>query len=227
MYGTLVDIRTDEYSQKFRQRYLKYLERRFGAGGAFFGEYFSALSSYTGFAEPDIVQVLHRAITASGGNLTFAEAEEAALKFRKLSTFKLGLYRGVKRLLKTLKERGAEVYLLSNAQAVFTVYELKKLGIYSFFDGVELSSDFGQKKPSGEFFGRLVDKYSLDPAKTVFVGNDISCDIVPSRAQGMYAVYIKSAISPAEDTLERAETVANFVAESFSAAAEHLISKLN
>ncbi|MDE6614724.1 MAG: HAD-IC family P-type ATPase, partial [Clostridia bacterium] len=30
-----------------------------------------------------------------------------------------------------------------------------------YFDGVELSSDFGKKKPSAEFFGQLTDKYLL------------------------------------------------------------------
>ena len=226
LYGTLVDISTDEHSPEFKKSYLKYLTKRFGADDSFFDKFFTALSSYKGFEEPDIVQVLHAAVTASGGKMTRAEAEEASLKFRKLSTHRLRLYRGVKRLLRALKKSGAKLYLLSNAQSIFTVYELKKLGICGYFDGIELSSDFGEKKPSPNFFKFITDKYSLDISETVFTGNDISCDIIPSKAQGMYAVYIKSAISPADDNLTQAQSIADFVTDgAFSIVAEHLVAK--
>ena len=228
LYGTLVDIRTDEHSYRFKKNFSRYLTKRFGADDSFFDKFYTALSSYAGFEEPDIVQILHGAVTASGGAMTEREAEEASLKFRKLSTHKLRLYSGVKRLLRALKKRGAKLYLLSNAQSVFTVYELKKLGIYKFFDGIELSSDFGEKKPSPNFFKHVLDKYSLNPTQTVFTGNDIACDIIPSKGQGMYSVYVKSAISPESDDVERARALADFVAVgAFSEVAKHLISKIN
>ena len=224
MYGTLVDIRTDEFSCKFQQKYLKYLSKKFGADGSFFRHFFEELAEFSGFEEPDIVRILCGAVAASGGSITESEGEEAALKFRKLSTHKLKLYRGVKRLLNALKSQGKKLYLLSNAQSVFTVYELKKLGLYNYFDGIELSSDFGEKKPSPAFFEHALKKYSLNPAQTVYTGNDISCDIVPSKAAGLYAVYIKSAISPADDDLESAQKLANFATdEGFSAVSKHLI----
>lgn len=224
LYGTLVDIRTDEHSRKFQQQYSRYISKRFGADGSFFEKFFAMLSEYSGVREPDIVLILRDAVAASGGNITQSEGEEAALEFRKLSTHRLKLYRGVKGLLNTLKARGKKLYLLSNAQSVFTVYELKKLGLYDRFDGIELSSDFGEKKPSPAFFKSLVDKYSLNLSQTVYTGNDILCDIAPSKEAGMYAVYIKSAISPAEDSLERAQKLADFATDGgFSAVSKHLI----
>ena len=227
LYGTLIDIRTDEHSHKFQQKYSKYISKNFGADSSFFEKLFAMLSAYSGFEEPDIVRVLCNAVTASGGSITQSEAEEAALKFRKLSTHKLKLYRGAKRLLKDLKKRGANIYLLSNAQSVFTVYELKKLGIYGCFDGIELSSDFGEKKPSPRFFTHIADKYSLNLSETVYTGNDIACDIIPSKNAGMYAVYIKSAISPAQDALDKAQKLADFATDKkFSAVANHLIAIL-
>lgn len=225
LYGTLVDIRTDEHSRKFTQKYSKYVSKNFGADGTFFENFFATLSAFSDLEEPDIVSVLQSAVKASGGKITDIEAEEAALKFRKLSTHKLKLYRGVKTLLKSLKRRGVKLYLLSNAQAVFTVYELKKLGLYGYFDGIELSSDFGEKKPSPNFFKHIVDKYSLDISKTVYTGNDIACDVIPSKEAGMYAVYIKSAISPAEDSFSKAQQLANFATDgNFGVIARHLIS---
>lgn len=222
LYGTLVDIRTDESSQKFKDKYLKYI-KKFGADGTFFDNFFAMLAKFGESEEPDMSAVLRNAVEASGGSIAGLE-EEAMLKFRRLSTHKLKLYRGVEGLLSELKRRGAKLYLLSNAQAVFTVYELKKLGIYGCFDGIELSSDFGKKKPSPEFFDYLIKKYSLNPSETVFTGNDIFCDIEPSKKAGMYAVYINSAISPAEDTLADAKRKADFACDSFCAAEKHLIS---
>ena len=224
LYGTLVDIRTDEGSQKFKIKYSEYISKKSGCDGTFFEKFFALLSTYTGFREPDIVKVLISAVEESGGKITEKAAEEAALKFRRLSTHRLRLYRGVKKLLKELKKRGAKLYLLSNAQAVFTNYELKKLGIYSYFDGIELSSDFGEKKPSPSFFKHITDKYALNVSETVFTGNDISCDIVPAKAAGMYAVYIKSSISPAGDDIAKARKIADYAVEnSFSAVAGHLL----
>ena len=222
LYGTLVDIRTDEHSQKFKAKYLKYI-KNFGADGSFFEKFSGLLSTFSDCDEPDIVQVICNAVEASGGSITEGEAVKAALIFRKLSTHKRKLYRGVKGVLKKLKGRGAKLYLLSNAQAAFTVYELKKLGIYGYFDGIELSSDFGKKKPSPEFFSNLIQKYSLSVKETVFTGNDLACDIIPSKDMGMYAVYVKTAISPAKDSLLKAQPLADFATDDTSVAYRHLI----
>ena len=47
--------------------------------------------------------------------------------FRILSTEYIRLYDGAKELLAALRETGKKVYLLSNAQRIFTAYELKLL----------------------------------------------------------------------------------------------------
>lgn len=216
LYGTLVDIRTDEYSQNFKNKFLKYATEKYGCNNTFFDEFDQILNTYTHFAEPNIVKAIHSAVLSSGGTITEEEAFKAALKFRKLSTHRLCLYRGAKALLKSLKRRGAKLYLLSNAQAAFTVYELKKLNIYSYFDGIQLSSDFGERKPSPNFFKHLISEYNLNVCQTVFIGNDINCDIVPAKSAGMCAVYIKSSISPASDSLAEGRQIADYAFENFA-----------
>lgn len=49
--------------------------------------------------------------------------------FRILSIRYLKLYDGVIELLELLKEKDRNIYLLSNAQRIFTLYEMKLLGI--------------------------------------------------------------------------------------------------
>ena len=69
-----------------------------------------------------------------------SDAAGAARYFRGKSRLNFKAYRGVRRLLKSLKDRGAKLYILSNAQACFTRGELEKLKFLRYFDGIELSS---------------------------------------------------------------------------------------
>ena len=76
----------------------------------------------------------------------------AGRMFRACSTAYIRLYPEAKELLLDLRERGISVYLLSNAQRLFTEPELKMLGIYELFDKICISSDVGFCKPSHRFF---------------------------------------------------------------------------
>lgn len=116
--------------------------------------------------------------------------------FRVLSTHHLRLYAGAKELLHNLKEAGKKVYLLSNAQRIFTEYELFYLKIHECFDGILISSDYGVKKPDERFFHILIDKYHIRPEESLMIGNDLETDIRGAKQIGMDTYYIHSAISP-------------------------------
>jgi len=77
---------------------------------------------------------------------------------------------------------------------------------------VELSSDFGMKKPAKEFFAYALEKYKLDVGESLYIGNDIYCDVLGARAAGLKTAYIKTEISPQSDSLARAAEAADFVA---------------
>ncbi len=223
LYGTLVDISTDECSQKFWKRFTGYAAEKFGAGEGLKREYDALLGAYGGFDEPDICAVLKLATERSGGTMTVRQSREAAEMFRALSTRRLKLYKGAEDLLKTLCLRGARMFILSNAQAAFTLPELKKLNILQYFQGVELSSQFGQKKPSPAFFNYLISKYSLNVAQTIYIGNDIFADIVPAAALKLKTAYIFSGISPQTDSLKQGAAAAGFATDDFGALCKYLI----
>jgi len=115
-------------------------------------------------------------------------------------------------MLDGIKEKGGKIFILSNAQAAFTLSEITALGIDRFCDGVELSSDFGMKKPAKEFFAYALEKYKLDVGESLYIGNDIYCDVLGARAVGLKTAYIKTEISPQSDSLARAAEAADFVA---------------
>ncbi len=207
LYGTLADIRTDESSPAFRRKFLsKYV-------GLFGEDFFEKLAeeerkivSRDPQAEPDFLRIF--SYLSHGGDVSGAAAD-----FRKMSRKKLRLYPHVKSMLKRLKESGSGVYLLSNAQSCFTRGELKELKIENLFDGIELSSDFGYKKPSPKFFGYLVGKYRLTPSECLYTGNDFKADILGAKAAGFKTAYVHTAISPDGDRIEEARKTADYVAE--------------
>lgn len=118
--------------------------------------------------------------------------------FRALSTEYIRLYYGAKELLTGLKEAGKQLVLLSNAQRLFTEYEMKMLGIYDLFDGIYLSSDAGCKKPSVRFFERMLNE-APHTGQFLFIGNDGEADIRPARELGLYTCYIHSNLSPGDE----------------------------
>lgn len=110
--------------------------------------------------------------------------------FRTLSLERLALYEGAKELLARLRRAGKGVYLLSNAQRMFTEPEMRVLDIYDKFDGILYSSDAGVKKPSPYFFQALFDRYGLKPEESVMVGNDRFSDVEGARRFGVDCIYV-------------------------------------
>ena len=214
LYGTLADIHTDENNENFRKCMAKYF------GLTDFWQRYISLCKEEETGEEDCEIDLFKVFK----QLSPDNPAKAAKYFRGKSRSRLKVYAGVRALLKKLKKRGARLFILSNAQACFTFEELKKLKLTQYFNGIELSSDFGQKKPSPEFFGHIVDKYSLDKSQTVYIGNDISADILGAKAVGINAAYIKSNLSPEADSLGQAEAVCGFATDSFNKLAEYLLS---
>ena len=211
LYGTLVDIHTDETSPRLWEQ----LAEIYRGGGALYqpeelrDAYFrlvrqledgAALRQDSHEAHPEIQleQVFQRLYQEKGAQADRGLAVRTGLSFRTLSTQYLRLYDGAAELLRALRSWGCGVWLLSNAQAIFTGWELEQLGLDSLFDGVYLSSDYGCKKPDPRFFEILLRERGIDPKHAVMVGNDGVCDIGGARAVGLSAIYIRSNLSPRE-----------------------------
>lgn len=120
-------------------------------------------------------------------------AVHAGQFFRILSTDYVKLYDGVIDLLEALKKKGKKIYLLSNAQRIFTEYEMHTLGIAKYFDDIFISSTCGVKKPDSRFFQLLIDKYNLDITKSVMIGNDGISDIAGAKSVGLVSfIFIRT-----------------------------------
>ena len=220
LYGTLVDIRTDEKNPEIWKKlalFFRYygadyradeLERAFElqvqkrmktVNGAGKGRGLKpGTQSLEGYPEMKIEEVFQELYQAYGISADMELAIHTGQFFRSMSTQKLQLYDGVTELLKTLGKSGKKVYLLSNAQRIFTAYELRALQIDGYFDGIFLSSDYGCRKPDPQFFGKLPQECLMAGKKTVMIGNDGTCDIQGALQMGFSAVYLQSGLSPEE-----------------------------
>lgn len=189
LYGTLVDIRTDEESARFWKRIAAML----GCDDAprIKARYLALCreESAEEEREADLMRVFEKLLQEFGYG---GDAASFAYRFRTASLQKLKLFDGAAEILDGLRLRGAKLFLLSNAQACFTRRELDGLGLTEKFDGILLSSEAGWKKPSEKFFEAAFEKFSLAPEDCVYVGNDLRDDVLGAHRAGMRAVYIKT-----------------------------------
>lgn len=211
LYGTLVDIRTEERMPElwehmagiYAKRGALYTPRELEE--AYFGLIRSMESgegrqdAHEAHPEIKIERVFRGLFEKKGVPADMDLAVETGREFRRASTLYICLYPGAAELLAALRGAGKRVYLLSNAQRIFTKPELSDLGIEGYFDGVYISSDYGVKKPDRRFFEIALKERRIDPDFAVMVGNDGLCDIAPARALGLRTLYIHSNISPREE----------------------------
>lgn len=200
LYGTIVDIKTDEDAPKFQNAAVEMFKKR-GVNltrGELFVLYHESfeLRRLEQTAEPDAYEVFEDIFKAGGVKPTKALIEDAAWEWRKLSTYYIKVYPEMPEILTALKRKSAAIYLLSNAQALYTKPELKFLDIEKYFDGIVISSDVGYNKPDKRIFDFCIDKYKLDRSDCVFVGNDKYADVNGALNAGLAPVYIRTAQSP-------------------------------
>lgn len=205
LYGTLVDIRTDENNPALWDK----LGEIYWAYGAEYapGELWKTYGLLENEEkrkqtveneEIDITGIFAKLYHSKGIDCSKELARMTAITFRAMSRSRLNLYDGVLDVLEKLKRRGKGIYLLSNAQTDFTRPEISMLGIERYFDGIFISSEQGVKKPSDAFFEKLMKTYGLNAKESVMIGNDELADIAGANRVGMDSLYIHTSISPQE-----------------------------
>lgn len=207
LYGTLVDIHTEEtplvwekcalYLGFFGARYTgESLRRAFG--NEMERRRAQAGQSYECFPDIPMEEVLACLLAEQGIDRVDALAVQAAKLFRVCSMEYIRLYDGVLDALARLRKKGYRLWLLSNAQGVFTRGELKLLGLDNCFDGIYLSSDFRCRKPDGQFFRALLEGEHLNAANCLMIGNDRQTDISGAMAAGLDTLYLHTNLTPAD-----------------------------
>lgn len=206
LYGTLLDIHTEENDLVWEKTALYF---------GFYGTHFTASElrdafrramqdqeaqagqSYECFPDIPFEEVMaelfrSRGITENADALGI----NAAQLFRICSIEYLRLYPHTLEALAFLRQRGYRLWLLSNAQQIFTAYELRQLGLGAQLDGIYISSDYQCRKPDQRFFRALLEEQKLDPNTCLMIGNDLHTDIVGAKAAGLDTLYMHTNLTP-------------------------------
>ena len=208
LYGTLVDIHTEESNAVWEKTAIYFgfygahytgpeLKRAFEAAIA--AREAKAGQSYECFPDIPFETVMaqlfqDRGVTEDAERL----GVNAAQLFRILSFDYIRLYPDVPDALALLRAKGFRLWLLSNAQQVFTAYELRHLGLGEQLDGIFLSSDYRCRKPDSRFFRALLESRQLDPGKCLMIGNDRQTDIAGAAALGLATLYMHTGMTPSD-----------------------------
>lgn len=207
LYGTLVDIHTDEndlvwektafffgfYGARYSPEELKAafreeLTRREAKAG----------QSYECFPDIPVEQMMTTLLEVKGVEDADALGLQAAQLLRISSLEYIRLYPHVLEALQALRYAGCRLWLLSNAQRVFTAYELRLLGLEPYFDGIYISSDYGCRKPDLRFYRALMEERKLETKHCLMIGNDRHTDIAGAKNAGMDTLYMHTALTPGD-----------------------------
>ena len=206
LYGTLLDIHTDENNTVWEKTAIYFgfygahytgeaLRQAFHAAMA--AREAQAGQSYECFPDIPFEQVMSELFRAKG---TSYHAEElginAAQLFRILSIEYIKLYPQVPEALAYLREKGYRLWLLSNAQRIFTAYELRHLGLGEQLDGIYISSDYRCRKPDIRFYQALLEEQGLNPETCLMIGNDRETDIAGAVNAGLDTLYMHTELTP-------------------------------
>ncbi len=220
LYGTLIDIHTDEEQSILWEKMTDYLKLHFSS------EYTSKvlrkryleickeeedkLQKENGATWPEIrIEKVWTRLICEGRKALLqnldpesaqaGDCDEDSPEIRKLCVFfreasrdKFVVYEGVRQVFEKLKADGKHIFLLSNAQRAFTEKELSDAGLTDYFEDIFISSDKGIKKPQKEFLEKLLKDNSLSFDKCVMIGNDIFSDVGVAFKNGVDSIFLNT-----------------------------------
>jgi putative hydrolase of the HAD superfamily len=232
IYGTLIDITTDESDIAVYEALSKWLEykyiylsadqlkwlykeefaRRIGTEAArkkleedvfksIIDEFETRLAALQE-AHPDAdVREVFKSIVQRFTQRTPEELEHMATDlshlFRAMTRKRIFLYPTVKPALDQMQKR-YRLGIVSNAQEAFTMPELALYGLQPYFETIVLSSQAGVKKPNSRIFARALANLNEKPDRVVFVGNDMTADMMGASKLGMKTIFLidKNRVGP-------------------------------
>jgi len=206
LYGTLIDILTDEndpWVYSTLSRYLSYHDVKIPPKElkkTYFEDIQSQLKqSNETRPEVDVYKIFSNMMHRYG-NKTYSKSAivDTAVLFRSLTMRRFEVFQGVYEVLESLLEK-YKLSLISDAQWVFTEPEMAMLGLTPYFKFRILSSRFGFKKPDVRLFDMAMKKLMINPKESVYIGDNPQKDLVGAKKAGMTFILFRSEFKPCND----------------------------
>ncbi len=201
LYGTLIDIETDEtknsiyrgiahfltyhgiyrHRQEVRDHYYRIMKEQKELGGEKYPE-IDVESIWNIFLAEETVKGDH-------------ERQELALilaqLYRAISRKRLRLYPGVMSVLDALRP-AYRMALVSDAQPCYALPEIKAVGLDGYFNPIVISARHGFRKPDKRLFEKALTQMKLSPTEVICVGNDMYRDIYGATRLGIKSIFFDS-----------------------------------
>jgi putative hydrolase of the HAD superfamily len=202
VYGTLVDISTDEdrsavwtgLSRELRhrgyaatpdqlhRRYREEVRRRLR-------------DRHERHPEIDVPRIFATVLHRLGGAPDPGLAATLARRFRALSTLRLAAFPDALPTLHALRTR-VSLAAVSDAQRLFLEPELRAVGLAGHFDVLVVSSDHGFRKPDPRLFRLALEQLGVPATAALHVGDNPDRDVAGARAAGLLGVHLDRAGTP-------------------------------
>jgi putative hydrolase of the HAD superfamily len=200
LYGTLIDIQTDEndfYTYDTVSKWLQYKGVKIDPE-ILKSEYHSKIESTMAASKEQYPEVRVEEIFAEiCSENAIWKSDTRYLGIETSKVFRSASLRRMYPFQESLKilQRYNDVpkCLVSNGQRVFSEKELRFLGLYEFFDYVIFSSDVRYKKPDHRIFKTALDRLNLKPGEVLSIGDTVENDIIAPQEMGMEAMHIYDA----------------------------------
>lgn len=92
--------------------------------------------------------------------------------------FKIRTYEWVKPLLRSIKEAGYKIVLITNGGAVIQKNKIELLNLLSEFDKIYISDEFNppMRKPDLKIFETVLNDFNIKPEEMIYVGDSVEKD---------------------------------------------------
>jgi putative hydrolase of the HAD superfamily len=201
LYGTLIDIETDESMEEIYRGIAHYLTYHgvYLRRGEVRERYYRIMKQQKearaeAYPEIDVEAIWNEFLMQEGIKSTTLRGQLAkviAHLYRGISRNRLQLYPDVKRVLNELQAR-YRLALISDAQSCFALPEIRAVGLDGYFESIVISSHYGYRKPDPRLFRKTLGNMALEPGEVIWVGNDMFRDIYGARLLGIRNIFIDS-----------------------------------
>ncbi|MBI4633414.1 MAG: HAD family hydrolase [Deltaproteobacteria bacterium] len=201
LYGTLIDIETDESMEEIYRGIAHYLTYQ----GIYLhrwdvrDRYYRIMKEQKDACgeecpEIDVESIWNTFLKREGVKAAPARRKLALILahiYRGISRKRLQLYPNVKRVLDELRPT-YRMAIVSDAQPCYALPEMKAVGLDGYFDPVIISAPYGFRKPDTRLSEKALDIMKLKPTAVIFVGNDMYRDVYGAKRLGVKTIFIDS-----------------------------------
>jgi putative hydrolase of the HAD superfamily len=130
------------------------------------------------------------ALESVGVRAGAALARRSAQRYNEYRKKYFTLYPGAAELLRSLREAGKKLGIVTNGLSETHREKIELLRIGEYFDAIFIADEVGMIKPDPLLFAHACTKLASAPARSAMVGDRYERDVSGARAAGLYTIWL-------------------------------------